>query len=1648
MQSGLTLTAPNVLVMMAEQAARAPDAVALCDGDVNVTYGTLWHRTDKIATSLRSGGAGSETLVGLALPRSVAAIEAIIGIWKARAAYVVLDPAEPRARISQMLDIAKPLFIIVSSHSDAGYFAGHRTIAFGDLLGGSLAGQSPIASAAETAYVLFTSGTTGTPKGVVVAHGGVAALAAAQRALGAADSSRVVQFANLGFDASLWEIVMALSSGATLAIAPDDERSGGALASWLTRHSATHLTLPPSVAATMAPEDARTLRTVVLAGEACSVEVAKAWADHCCLIDAYGPTEATVCATMSGRLSGVGVPDIGRALAHAKVYVLHESLTPTPAGVVGELYIAGTGVARGYLRAPGLTAEHFVADPFAMDGSRIYRTGDRVRLTPDGALEFVGRFDRQVKLRGHRIELGEVELALREVTGAADAVVVSRQYAGPEEQLVGYIVSSEATVLESARIIDRLKDRLPAYMLPAVVVSLTEWPRTPNGKIDRQALPEPSGTADLMRYRVPRTPVETLLCDLFAEVLNVGQVGLDDDFFAMGGHSLTATRLVGRIGATLGVELNIHALFETPTPAGVASAIDGAATAPMLSAQERPDPLPLSPAQRGLWFIDRLDPTTAAYNMPTALELDGALDADALAAALTDVVERHETLRTIFPAVDGEPRQQLVAPSVALQRVTANAAVLEEQMLAAARRPFDLRSECPIRAWLYNTGPQRHVLLIVVHHIAIDGWSTTVLCRDLARAYAARRKGDAPNWAPLPVQYSDFMLWQQKRLGHRDDPDSLFHRQLAYWKTQLSGLPLQLTLPSERSQPLGDRPRAGAVPVRLGAAVHARLSALAREERASLFMVIHAALAALLTRWGAGADIPIGTPIGARIDRALDEHIGLFVNTLVLRLNTGGNPAFADLVGRARTAALSAYGHADVPFESVVEAVKPERALERHPLFRVMLAVEAFELRPAPFDGLRTALHPLVVDDPKFDLSVVLAEHRALDGTPDGISGGVYYRESIWERATAERFARALEKVLSAASEDATKKVMAVDLHSEDAWSPDRDVVDHPSGDRTVLSLLAAQVKQRPDAVAVVSGAEHLTYAGFDRATRLVSEILIARGAAPERAVAVCLDGSVELPVAVVGVLKSGAAYVPIDPDVPPRRRDLILATISPVALLSATIDTDPATSVPQIRLPLDRHSRDAAAAVSSRPILASPRLDAAAYVMFTSGSTGTPKGVIVSHRSFLNVAESIVRAWDLDAHAVVASLTPISVDFSLLELVAPLTAGASVRVIGTQQRREPAPLLNDLQGVTVVHATPRLMEELVHRMERTGAAADSIGRVATGGDLVTAELHQSMRNAFPHARHEINYGPTESTIICANQTLHPKAPATTGRIGEPIPQVQLHLLDVALMPVPRGVAGELYVGGVGVSRGYWRQSALTAARFIADPFAADGSRLYRTGDQVIQREDGTFTFLGRLDTQVKVRGFRVELGEVEAALRAIDGVAEAAVKALVRAGETRLAAYVVPAAEATLVPEVVRRAIAERLPSAMVPALVMVVPDLPRTASGKLDRHALPEPHATPRAERSLPPTAEESILCTLFSQLLGVEHVDPDDDFFGLGGHSLAAMQLVGRLQASTGVDVPVRHVFAASTPRTLAAIMTLLARRDPPPTAASPAAAVRYL
>ncbi|MEU7876336.1 amino acid adenylation domain-containing protein, partial [Dactylosporangium sp. NPDC049140] len=1581
----------SVPAVIAAAAAATPDAVAVRAGHDRLTFAELDDRAARFAGRLRDRGVGPESVVGLQLPRGVDLVVAMLGVWKAGGAYLPLDPEYPAERLEYMIADAGVQVVIDAVDTGAVPFT------------------APV-HPYQAACVIYTSGSTGRPKGTVVPHDALLGVFDGWAAshFTAADRLSWLTLASAGFDVFTGDLVRALAAGGTLVIG--DVGAQLDTAAWhelLTTARVEAFESAPRYVDELVEHVERTghplpdLRLVVVTTDVWRLESAararRVLGPRTRILTAYGVTEATVDSTycdLTDRVGATGQAPIGGPLPGVRLHVLNRNLRPVPLGVAGELYIGGAALTRGYLDRPALTGERFVADPFTADGSRLYRTGDRVRRMR-GGLEFLGRADDQLKVRGYRIEPGEVEYTLTQHPAIDTAVVVADEL----DRLVAYLMPAVPPV-EQLRAF--LGDRLPAHLIPAVFVELDGLPLTPNGKVDRGALAGRRAQAG-NEFVAPRTAVEDLLAGIWGELLGVPRVGVHDDFFALGGHSLLATQVVSRVRRTIGAEIPVAAVFDAPTVARLAAVVDGprpVTVAPAIEPADRTQPLPLSFAQQRLWFLDQLDPGSAEYNAPMPVRFRGPLDTEALRAAVEALVARHEVLRTrLVAGPDGVPQQvvdppaPVALPLVDLAGAADPQAAADAWLDADAATPFDLAAEPLFRATLLRLGPDEHVLAIAMHHVVADEWSEEILDRELDALYDAARTGTEPRLAPLPVQYADFAVWQRRWLT-----GDVLGGQVGYWRDRLADAPV-LELPADRPRP-AQRSSAGAsLEFVVPAAVADGLRAASRGAAVSMFMTVFAAFNVLLGRYAGQDDIVVGTPIANRNRAEIEGLIGFFVNTLVLRTDLSGDPTFAELLGRVRAETLAGFAHQDVPFEQLVDELGVARDRSRTPLFQVLFNY-------ATGSGDLPAARPGAVALPaKFDLSMTVFEF------PAGLIGSVQYSTALFDEARMARLIGHFQQLLAAVSADIGRHVSDLPILTEreqDELAGWNDTTSALPAVETVAELIADRVRAEPGAVAVRCGEATLTYGELWRRSADLAGYLLGVGVGTESVVGLCLGRGVDFVTAVLAVWRAGAAYLPLDPDYPAERLAFMAADGgASVVLAQRAVAADVGMAVTWLDdLDLPAHPGELPAVGGAQ----------AAYVIYTSGSTGVPKGVVVAHASLVNLVTELGPV--LGAERAVLQFASFGFDAAVLDLAAVLSCGGTLVIATAADRAEPRALarLVDAAEVRSASVVPSLLAQL---------DPDEVAGVDTwvlGAERLSAQLAARWAG---RVRLVNTYGPTEATVMATVGPAITDAEAAPP-IGAPLGNVRVQVLDRHLNPVPVGVPGEVFIGGVGVARGYAGRPDLTAERFVADPVAADGSRLYRSGDVARWRADGQLEFVGRADTQVKVRGFRVEPGEVEAALRAHGGIRDAAVIA----GDGRLVAYVVPAGAEAPTADVLRGWLGGRLPQYMVPSVFVELTALPLNRNGKLDRGALPAPDGRQLAAGGAyvaPDGPVQELLAGVWSELLGVERVGAGDDFFSLGGHSLLATQLVSRIRAVLGVEVPVAAVFDAPTVAGLGSLLS---------------------
>jgi amino acid adenylation domain-containing protein len=1606
------------------QAARAPGAVAVRGpGGSSLSYGGLVERSAAVAGRLQGLGVGRGDRVGVCLERSADLVATLLGVLRAGAAYVPLDPEYPAERLGFMVGDAG-LAAVVAREGLVGRLGDPPApvVLVESVAAGEGVGFRPVVVGPEDlAYVIYTSGSTGRPKGVMVPHRGVVNLVGdVTRTLGLAPGDGFLFLTSVSFDIAALEVFGPLLSGATVVPVPEPAVQAAEVVRGLVDDGAvTVVQATPSVLGVLGPElPAGSLRCVISGGEALPPSLAADLLGRAGeLWNWYGPTETTIWSTRFAVPPGVEQMAIGAPIANTTAHVVGPGLERVPVGVAGELLLGGQGVTRGYWGRPGLTAERFVPDPFGEPGGRLYRTGDLVRWRPDGTLEYLGRLDDQVKVRGVRIELGEIEAVLAQHPAVGRVAVVVRDDAPGGGGLVAY-VQWAGEPGSAARLRTWLRERLPEEMVPAAFVAVEEFPVAPGGKLDRAALPAPDGApVDAgVAHVAPSTPVEELLCGIWAELLGHRHIGTHDNFFDLGGHSLVVMQLVARVRDVFGVELPVRRCFEAPTVTGLAGVIaelgPGAALAP-IEPRAASGPAPLSYAQQRLWFLDRLAPGDPAYNVAWVDEITGSLDPDAMAAAFDDLVDRHLALRTVVVERDDQPwqREGAVRATLAVEDLSGVAA--EERAGAAyrlerdeARHRFDLAEGPLVRAVLVRLGSEEHHLALTLHHVITDRWSLAILLRDLFELYDARRSGRPAVLPELTVDDADHAVWQRQRM---EGPEGL--AQVDHWRKTLAGMADTLDLPADRPRPPVASHEGRRHTFALSADLTRALAELARRHQATPFMVLLAGLQALLGRYTDRTDIPVGTPIAGRHHTAIEDVAGLFLNTLVLRGDLSGDPTFAELLARTREAVLDAHAHAEAPFEVLADQLAVDRRLSRNPLFQVLLAFQHTPHQDAPPSGLHRRARDVDPGVAQVDLQLLV------EPSDDRLVCLLHYATELFDHDRIERLAGHYQTLLAAVVADPDRQVSRLDLSTD----LDRGVV--AAANRTgrvfpvgsVHELVVAQAARTPEAVAVWGReGSSLTYGGLVERSAAVAGVLQELGVERGDRVGVCLERGADLVVALLGVLRAGAAYVPLDPGYPAERLGFMAADAQVAALVTQDgLAAGVAPGVPRVAV--------ASTGVDDAGGFVGPAVgpDELAYVVYTSGSTGRPKGVMVPHRAVVNLLWDVAEAVGLGAGEGFLFLTSMSFDIAALEVFGPLVCGGCVVPVAEPavQAAGVVRALVDGGAVSVVQATPSVLGVLAPQLR-----AGSLRAVISGGEPLPPALATQVLGTTGELWNW--YGPTETTIWSTRFAVPPGVEQMA--IGRPIANTTAYVVGPGMVPVPLGATGELLLGGVGVTRGYWGRPGLTAERFVPDPFGEPGGRLYRTGDLVRWRADGTLEYLGRLDDQVKVRGVRIELGEIESVLAQHPDVRRVAVVLRDDApGGRGLVAYVLWAGEPGSTAGL-RSWLREQLPEEMVPAAFVALDEFPVAPGGKLDRAALPAPDTAPvdsGVSYVAPSTPAEELLCGIWADVLGHDHIGTHDNFFDLGGHSLAMVALRNRLAETAGREVSIVDLFRYPTIRALA-------------------------
>jgi|GEM_PF-397272 len=1608
------------------QAALTPDRIAVVFEDRQLTYRELDDRANRLARTLLTKMVEAEQLVAIMTERSLDMVTAVLGVMKAGGAYVPIDPEYPEDRIRYMLGDSGARLLLTQSHLRERTAFGSELLLLDDERSYSGDASSPGVAVGphQLAYVIYTSGTTGKPKGVMVEHQGVCNFKLfCEHTLQISELDRVVQFASFSFDAWCSELIMSLLTGAALYVPDASVIADYRLFEQYVRDQGiTVATLPPTYAVYLNPEHMPELRTLITAGSASSGELVQQWKDHVCYFNNYGPTEDSICSTAwsyTDHTSMEKAVPIGRPIPNHQVFILSAHNALAPIGVAGELCVAGIGLARGYLNRPDLTADKFMPVPFAPE-RRMYRTGDLARWLPDGSIEYLGRIDHQVKIRGYRIELGEIEAQLLKVAAVQEGIVLARTDETGQTYLCAYFTADGEQAAGALR--SELARELPGYMVPSFFVQLEAMPLTPNGKIDRQALPAPEGIVPTgAEHAAPRTPMEAKLAELWQEVLGVPSVGIRDNFFELGGHSLRAMRLAARIQKEMHVYVPLQEVFAAPTIEQLAVVIAGLqqhtfAAIPVAPVQPH---YPVSSGQKRLYVLQQFEGGETSYNMPGVIMLEGSLDRERFEEAFRGLIRRHETLRTGFELVDGQPFQRVYTESEVTFAVDyAESSSGETETLERIRRfvrAFDLRQPPLLRVGLIRLDqdkpgaePERHLLLFDMHHIVSDGVSIGILVNEFGRLYG----GEA--LPPLRIQYKDYAAWQQAELfGQR------MSRQEAYWLNVFRGELPVLDMPTDYARPAVRSFEGGTVTFDVGQAVSERLRHIAAQTGSTLYMVLLTAYMTLLHKYTGQEDLVVGTPIAGRPHADLEPIIGMFVNTLALRGYPSGEKTFLDHLQEIKEHALKAYEHQDYPFEELVEKLNVKRDMSRSPLFDTMFSLENTEQGELRIEGLTVGPYPSGHDAVKFDLTL----HAADVG--DELKCSLRYASSLYKRETIERMANHFVRLVEAIADSPQAKLAELEMITTAEIVQIRETFNATAADRypqykTLYVAFEEQAARTEDRVAVVFEGEQLTYGELNERANRVARVLRAHGVTADQPVAMLVERSLEMIVGMLAVLKAGGAYVPIDPRYPEDRIRFVLEDSGTNILLTQTRWADKAGFAGQV-LNLDDSALYAGPpenGLNLEPVSTANHL---AYLIYTSGTTGQPKGVMIEQRSVVNFAYSLFEPI-YAAHPEyrnMAQLAPYVFDMSVKPIYGALLLGLTLHIVPEETRLDGEKLLKFFRdhAIDVTDATPTFLSILVQSAQAGGIGEVGVKHFIVGGEALTTKAVRSVWTTFGEQVNITNvYGPTECTVDSTIYEVEPERVAAldTVPIGRPMPNQTVWILDAQQRLLPVGVAGEIHIGGAGVARGYYRRPELTAEKFVPNSYTS-GERMYKTGDLARWLSDGTMEYLGRIDHQVKIRGYRIELGEVEAQLRKTESVRETVVIAREdEAGQKQLCAYMV--ADRELAISELRKALSQTLPEYMIPSYFVQLPQLPLTPNGKADRKALPAPKEgmATGTDYVAPRTEVEQMLASVWRAVLGIEKVGVNDRFFALGGDSIKAIQVSAKLHQA-GYKMEMRHLFA---------------------------------
>ncbi len=1617
-------------------AEKYKDNIAIVFNNDSYTYGELNRRANKFARYLVKIGIKPESKIGICLDRSFEMVCSTLAVLKCGASFVPLDPAYPKERLKYIVNDSELTVLITDSNLSILFKDEPVTELLIDNKREIIEEQSDenlnvLTPPNNMAYIIYTSGSTGKPKGVMLQHSSLVNFANdAITDFNIDTTARVLQFASFSFDAAIGEIFMALLAGATLVVSErETTMSVEAITDFINKNKISHATLPPSLLSLMDEEKIEGKKTIISVGDSCPWDLALRWSGKHVFFNGYGPTETTVGAIWDvvdkNYLHKSVTTPIGKPIGNVKAYLLDKDMKLVPVGVEGEIYIGGYGVGRGYLNRPELTAEKFIPDPFSdNEGARLYKTGDKGKYLRDGSIEFVGRVDFQVKIRGYRIELGEIEAAINQFEHVKTSVVIAVKDSNGNERLVAYVIPDEED-FNTEDLKEYLRDKLPDFMIPSVIIQMEAFPLSPNGKVDRKALPKPENIELQQTIVLPRTATEELIANIWADVLKLDKVGIYQNFFEIGGHSLLATQVVSRLKESFKFEIPLKTLFDFPTVHLLAAEIEKLELAesgdlPELTKVNRDEKIPLSFSQQRLWFLNELKPNDPSYNITNAFIIKGSLDLSVLKESINEIIKRHEILRTVFVEELGKPYQKILdnleieIPVIDLSMLSAQERVDKAKNLAKneAQKPFNLKKGPLIRLLLIKTAEDEYITIFSLHHIIADGWSIPILIRETVTIYEALKSKEEISLPELQIQYADYAVWQKEFME-----GDLYKKELEYWKNELKGIPPVLDLPTDKPRPSIQTFNGAKYKFDLSADLIQELKGLSRAQNLTLFMTMLAVFQTLLHKYSAQKDVVIGTPIAGRTSSQLENLIGFFVNNLVIRTRFENNLTFKELLKQVREVTLGAFTNQDMPFDKLVEELQPVRDLSHTPIFQVMfvfqnipienIEISEFALKPFEFASGTTT----------YDLSLTLNE------SSEGMSCIFEYNTDLYYESTIERLANYYKHLLQLVVKDIKKKIGNIQLISDtekekylvalnntEAVYPDKS---------TVHGIFEKLTKETPSNTALYYAAtkndvpQKLSYEDLNKRANKLAHYLLEKGLKKEDRVAIFLDRSFEMIEAVLGTLKAGGAFMPVDFNYPQERIDYMLEDAK-ISFIITTSDLEEKIKDKSKVILIDKKEELFTGVNEENPSI-DILPDNLAYVIYTSGSTGKPKGTMLAHRGLTNLANVHKKNFNINSESKVLQFSSSSFDASVWETVMALLNGASLFLTSkeTVSSGEDLAELIKKNGITTITLPPSVLAI----MPKTDMP--ELKTIITAGEAVWNELVEfwGADRQFFNA-----YGPTETTV-CASMYLcekeYPKGPP----IGKPIDNFKVYVVDENLNPVPVGVPGELLVGGVGLARGYLGKPDLTAEKFIPDFFnEIHGQRLYRTGDLVRLLEDGNIEFLGRIDTQAKVRGFRIELGEIEAQIKNLDQVLDTVV--IVREdhpGDKRIVAYVVMKDEQKLDINNFRTLLANVLPDYMIPSAFVQLEKIPLTPNGKVDKYALPVPEISSMdlgVEYVEPRNEIEEGLVEIVKELLNIDKVGVLDNFFALGGHSLLATQFISRVREKFDVEIPLRQLFETPT------------------------------